>query len=65
LTTAEAFDCVENMGIADHLTCLQRNVYAGQEATVRTGHRTTNWFKLGKEVHQVCIYHHPASLTYI
>ena len=43
------------MGIPNHLTCLQRNLYAGQEATVRTGHRTTDWFKLGKEVRQVCI----------
>ena len=43
------------MGIPDHLTCLLRNLYAGQEATVRTGHGTTNWFKIGKEVHQGCI----------
>ena len=43
------------MGIPDHLTCLLRNVYAGQEATVRTGHGTTNWFQLGKGVHQGCI----------
>ena len=42
------------MGIPDHLTCLLRNVYAGQEATVRTGHGTTNWFQIGKEVHQGC-----------
>ena len=40
------------MGIPDHLTCLLRNVYAGQEATVRTGHGTTVWFQLGKGVHQ-------------
>ena len=40
------------MGIPDHLTCLLRNVYAEQEATVRTGHATTDWFKLGKRVHQ-------------
>ena len=38
------------MGIPDHLTCLLRNLYAGQEATVRTGHGTTNWFQIGKEV---------------
>ena len=44
------------MGIPDHLTCLLRNLYAGQEATVRTGHGTTDWFKLGKGVHQDCIY---------
>ena len=53
----KAFDCVDHsklwkilkeMGIPDHLTCLLRNLYAGQEATVRTGHRTTNWFQIGK-----------------
>ena len=43
------------MGIPDHLTSLLRNVYAGQEATVRTGHGTTYWFKIGKGVHQGCI----------
>ena len=43
------------MGIPDHLTCLLRNLYAGQEATVRTGHRTTNWFQIGKGVCQGCI----------
>ena len=43
------------MGIQDHLTCLLRNLYAGQEATVRTGHGTTDWFKIGKGVHQGCI----------
>ena len=43
------------MGIPDHLTCLPRNLYAGQEATVRTGHETTNWFQIGKGVHQYCI----------
>ena len=61
---AKAFDCVNHnklwkilkeMGIPDHLTCLLRNVYAGQEATVRTGHVTTDWFQIGKEVHQGCI----------
>ena len=45
----------EEMGIPDHLTCLLRNLYAGQEATVRTGHRTTDWFQTGKGVHQGCI----------
>ena len=40
------------MGIPDHLTCLLRNLYAGQEATVRTGHGTTDWFQIGKEGHQ-------------
>ena len=43
------------MGILDHLTCLLRNLYAGQEATVRTGHGTTDWFQIRKEVHQGCI----------
>ena len=43
------------MGIPDHLTCLLRNLYAGQEATVRTGHGTTDWFPIGKGVHQGCI----------
>ena len=43
------------MGIADHLTCLLRNLYAGQEATGRTGHGTTDWFQIGKGVHQSCI----------
>ena len=43
------------MGITDHLTCLLRNLYIGQEATVRTGHRTTDWFQIGKGVCQGCI----------
>ena len=43
------------MGIPDHLTCLLRNLYAGQEATVRTGHGTTDWFQIRKRVHQGCI----------
>ena len=43
------------MGIPDHLTCLQRNLYTGQEATVRTGHGTTDWFQIGKRAHQGCI----------
>jgi len=43
------------MGIPDHLTCLLRNLYAGEEATVRTGHGTTDWFQIGKGVHQGCI----------
>ena len=48
---------VENseMGIPDHLTCLLRNLYAGQEATIRTGHETTDWFQIGKRVCQGCI----------
>ena len=44
------------MGISDHLTCFLRNLYAGQEATVRTGHGTTDWFQIGKGVHQGCIF---------
>ena len=43
------------MGILDHLTCVLRNLYAGQEATVKTGHGTTDWFQIGKGVHQGCI----------
>ena len=43
------------MGISDHITCLLRNLYKGQEATVRTGHGTKDWFKIGKGVHQGCI----------
>ena len=46
---------LKDMGIADHQTCLLRNLYAGQEATVRTGHGTTDWFQRGKGVHQGCI----------
>ena len=46
---------LKEMGITDHLTCLLRNLYAGQETTVRTGHETTDWFQIGKGVHQVCI----------
>ena len=46
---------LQEMGVPDHLTCLWRNLYAGQEATVRTGHGTTDWFQIGKGVRQVCI----------
>ena len=46
---------LQEMGIPDHLTCLLRNVYAGQDATVRTGHGATDWFQIGKGVHQGCI----------
>ena len=49
------WEILKEMGIPDHLTCLLRNLYAGQEATVRTGHRTTDWFQIGKEVRQGCI----------
>ena len=52
------------MGIPDHLICLLRNLYADQEATVRTGHGTIDWFKLGKE-YVKAVYCHPAYLTYM
>ena len=61
---AKAFDCVDRnklwkilqeMGVPHHLTCLLSNLYADQEATVRTGHGTTDWFQIGKGVHQGCI----------
>ena len=45
----------KEMAIPDHLTCLPRNLYAGQEAIVRTGHGTTDWFQIGKRVHQDCL----------
>ena len=73
LDYAKAFDCVDHhklwkilkgMGIPDHLTCLLRNLYAGQEATVRTGHGTTDCFQIGKGVHQGYISS-PACLTYM
>ena len=62
---AKAFDCVDHnklwkilkeMGLPDHLTCVLRNLYAGQETTVRTGHGTTDWFQIGKGVRQGCIF---------
>ena len=64
LITPKAFDCVDHnklwkilqeMGIPDHLTCLLRNLYAGQESTVRTRHGTVDWFHIEKEVHEECI----------
>ena len=64
---AKAFDCVDHnklwkilkkMKMPDHLTCLLRNLYAGQEATARTGHGTTDWFQTGKGVYQGCILSH-------
>ena len=70
---AKDFNCVDHnklwkilkeMGIPDHLTCLFRNLYAGQEATVRTGHGTTDWFQIGKE-YVKAVYCHPAYLTYM
>ena len=54
---------LKEMGIPDHLTCFLRNLYARQEATVRTGHGTTDWFQIGKGVRQGWIYCHPAYLT--
>ena len=69
---AKPFDCVDHnkqwtilkeMGIPDHLTCLLRNLYAGQEATVRTGQGTTDWFQIRKGVRQGCIL--SAYLTYM
>ena len=62
---ANAFDCVDHsklwkilreMGIPEHLTCLLRNLYTGQETTVRTGHGKTDWFQIGKGVHQDCMW---------
>ena len=70
---AKAFDCVDHhelwkilkvVGIPDQLTCLLRNLYAGKEATVRTGHGTTDWFQLEKE-YVKAVYCHPAYLTYM
>ena len=69
---AKTFDCVDHnklwkilkeMGIPDHMTCLLRNRYAGQEATVRIAHGTVDWFQTGKEVKD--LYHHPAYLIYM
>ena len=70
---AKAFTCLDHnklwkilkeMGIPDHLTCLLRNLYAGQEATVRTGHGTTDWFQIGKGVPiDKALYCHSAYLT--
>ena len=63
------WNILKEMGIPDHLTCLLRNLYAGQAATVRTGHGTTDWFQIGKEVLQGCIFsalsNNPAYLTYM
>ena len=70
---AKAFDYVDHnklwkilqgMGIQDHLTCLLRNLYTGQEATVRIRHGTTDWFQIGKE-YVKAVYYHSAYLTYM
>ena len=69
----KAFDCVDHnklckilqeIGVPDHLTCLLRNLYAGQRATVGTGHGTTDWFQIGKE-YVKAVYCYPAYLTYM
>ena len=70
----KTFDCVDHnnlwkllqkMGIPDHITCLLRNLYAGQEAIVRIGHGTLDWFQTGKGVHVKAVYWHPAYLMYM
>ena len=67
---AKAFDCVDHnklwkilkeMGIPDHLTCFLRKLFAGQEETVRTGHGTTDWFQIGKGIHQGWAHHFMAN----
>ena len=60
----ELWKTLKEMGVPDHLICLLRNLYAGQEATVRTGHGTTDWFPVEKGVYQGCILS-PVYLTYI
>jgi len=62
--TKKLWKILKETGIPDHLTCLLRDLYAGQEATVRTGHGTTDWFQIGKGVRQGCILS-PAYLTYM
>ena len=73
IDNSKAFDCVDHhklwkilqqMGTPDHPTCFLRNLYAGQEATVRTGHGPTDWFQKGKE-YVKAVYCHPAYLTYM
>ena len=73
IDSAKAFDCMDNnklwqilkeMGTLDHLTCLLRNLHADQEATVRTGHGTTDWFQTEKE-YVKAVYCQPAYLTYM
>ena len=71
---AKAFDCIDHnklwkilkkMGLPDHLTCLLRNLYAGQEATVRTGHGTTDWFQIKGKEYIKAVYCHPAYLIFM
>ena len=62
--TVKLWKILKEMGIPDHLTCLLRNLYAVQEATVKTGHGTTDWFQMGKESIKA-VYCHPAYLTYM
>ena len=73
LTMPKPLTCVDHnklwkilkeMGISDHLTCLLRNLYAGQEATLRSGHGITDWFQIGKK-YVKAVYCHPAYLTYM
>ena len=73
IDNTKVFDCgdhdklwkiLQEMRIPDHLTCLLRNLYAGQEATVRTRHGTNGWFKIGKE-YVKAVYSHPTYLTYM
>ena len=56
---------LQEMGTPDHLTCLFRNLYAGQEAAVRTRHGTINWIQIGKEAYVKAVYCHPAHLAYM
>ena len=63
--TTKMWKILKEMGIPDHLICFLRNLKAGQEATVRTGHGVTDWLQIRKGVHQGCIYCQPAYLTYM
>ena len=74
LLTSQSFDCIDHnklwkilqeMGIPDYLTCLLRNLFAGQEATVRTRLGTMDWFQIEKGVYIKAVYCHPAYLTYM
>ena len=74
MTMPKPLNCVDHnklwkilkeMGIPDHLTCLLRNLHAGQEATVRTGHGIIDWFQIGEGVYVKAVYHYPVYLTYV